>query len=637
MYRFNLLVAFLLCLCATAFGQEQERILRFHSDIVIDTTGRIEITEQIKVYVGGIDIKRGIERDIPLFRKDNYGKRVRMATNILAVLCNDEHAAYSTREFDNNTILRIGDADVLLKPGEYEYTIVYESFGHIGFFDGFDELYWNVTGNGWVFPIEQASAMISLPGNSSALKTERYTGKQGVAGKDCTVEDHGNTQKFKTTRMLDAGEGLTVAVAFPSDIVRRPPPPTKAQVFWYEHKYLICGLLGLLIFVIYWFYSARKLGKRPRKPVAIPTFKPPRNMSPADVSYLSSRNYLDGALTATFIEMAVNGAMTISCEKKKKYAFINKRDTERLRPVERAMHSSLFGGDSEKIEVNQKNYKRFSAADTYLKNSLTKQWNLKDYFSENKGYITAASLVFSAIIVLYCVFTFSNGGVIMAFCLMAPFIAIALLKLLSVVDYDYGCGVLVGIVGGSILLTIGALSLEFDETFAEKTHWLSAGFFALMPIVYFIYISRVSRLTPEGAQIASEIEGFRMYMKTAEEHRLNMLAPPEQTLELFEKLLPYALVLGVSNEWCKKFNNVLNRIDYHPEWYDSKDDLRKIGYAAAFAGLATSFGSSVSNANTDKTSYSSGSYSSGSSSWSSGSSGGGYSGGGGGGGGGRGW
>ncbi|MDR0794879.1 MAG: DUF2207 domain-containing protein [Tannerella sp.] len=619
---------------------QTERIIRFHSDIVIDTTGRIEVTEDIKFYVAGINIKRGIERDIPLYRKDVYGRRVRMETNIISVHCNGNNATCTTSETGDNTILRIGDPDVLLNEGEYEYAIVYESFGHVGFFDEYDELYWNVTGNGWVFPIEQASATITLPAgvNVIAGQTSCYTGAAGSTAQDCSVEDRGNSQFFTTNKSLAPFEGLTVAVAFPRDIVSRPPPPTPAWLFWYTYKYHVCGLIGLLLFAIYWFFSILKIGKQPIKPVVIPTFNPPRDMSPAEIGYVRSKSYSNQVMTATFIDMAVKGSMTISCEekkkKKKKYSFVKKEDTSRLRPVEQRLHNTLFSGEKELVEVAQGNYQRFSQANTNLQKSLESNWNIKDYFRENKGYAIGGGLLAGVIIVLYSVFTMSNLDVLIAFCFAAPFIGAAAIYMLTFSKADIGCGVISLFMFVPVVLFIAALWGEIESSIDQQTHWLSAAFYAILPVAYIVYASRLDRNTPKGAEISSEIEGFRMYMKTAEENRLNMLTTPEHTLELFEALLPYAIVLGVSNEWSKKFNDVLTRIDYHPDWYDSKDNLREIGFATAIAGLSTSFGTSVQSANTDPTSSSS---SSGSSDWSSGSSGGGYSGGGGGGGGGRGW
>ena len=37
------------------------------------------------------------------------------------------------------------------------------------------------------------------------------------------------------------------------------------------------------------------------------------------------------------------------------------------------------------------------------------------------------------------------------------------------------------------------------------------------------------------------IEGFRLYLGVAEKDRMNFLTPPEQTPQLFEKYLPYAI------------------------------------------------------------------------------------------------
>ena len=614
---FTLLAA--LMMLATAFGQEPaERIIRFHADIVIDTTGRVEVSEFIKVYADGVEIKRGIVHEIPVYRGDNAGKRVKVDVNILAVQCNGKEANYRKEYQKDYLVLYIGDADVLLSPGEYDYTIVYESYGHIGFFDDYDELYWNVIGAGGAWRIEQASAKITLPAHSSAIRTDFYTGATDATGKDGSVEDLGNIQVFRTSRALEIGEGFTVAVAFPRDIVRRPPPAFGRYPF------------GWLVFVIYCFYAIRKAGRRPHKPVAIPSFKPPRDLSPAEVCYLRARAYHGDALTATFVDMAVKQSMTISCNEKKKYAFINKKDTTRLRPVEQKMHNAIFSGNKEKVEVVQGNYSRFSSADTLLENELKKQWNIKDYFAENKMYNVVAGVIFCVVLGLYTLLSFSDGDVMMAFCLTSPLIAFSLIMFFTVGDFDVSVGVYLALVILPILLMASALVFHFDTTDDLTIHWLSALYYAAMSGGYFLFTKRMKVLTPEGAIIASEIEGFRMYMKTAEEHRLNMLAPPEHTLELFEKLLPYAFALGLSNAWYKKFDNVLSRINYNPDWYDGKEKIRTVGFHRSFAGLAKS----VSNAKTDKSSASN---SSGSGSWSSGSSVGGRVGGGGGGSRSRGW
>ena len=163
----------------------------------------------------------------------------------------------------------------------------------------------------------------------------------------------------------------------------------------------------------------------------------------------------------------------------------------------------------------------------------------------------------------------------------------------------------------------------------HDTHWLSFFFFATLSVIYTIYAVSMRMRTAEGVKLAAELEGFRMYMKTAEEHRLNMLNPPERTPELFERLLPYAIAMGVSNDWCKKFGSVLELANYQPQWYSGDVAFSGAVMVATFTALGSSLSSTISSASIES--------SSGSSSWDSGSDDGGSSGGGGGGGGGGGW
>ena len=127
-----------------------------------------------------------------------------------------------------------------------------------------------------------------------------------------------------------------------------------------------------------------------------------------------------------------------------------------------------------------------------------------------------------------------------------------------------------------------------------------------------------------------EIEGFRMYLATAEQERLNLLHPPERTPELFEKYLPYAMALDVETEWGDQFKDVLAAAaaghagGYQPGWYHGlhNDWMSTPGRMAG--GIGSSLGGAIASAATPPGS-------------SSGGGGGGSSGGGGGGGGGGGF
>jgi uncharacterized membrane protein len=133
-----------------------------------------------------------------------------------------------------------------------------------------------------------------------------------------------------------------------------------------------------------------------------------------------------------------------------------------------------------------------------------------------------------------------------------------------------------------------------------------------------------------GAKILNQIEGFRLYLNTAEKDRLEKLNPPAVTPQIFEKFLPYAIALDCENTWSKKFEQEAaaagiapHASSYSPGWY-SGNSYSSFSSAGFSSSLGASLASAAASASTAPGSG-------------SGSGGGGSSGGGGGGGGGGGW
>jgi hypothetical protein len=293
----------------------------------------------------------------------------------------------------------------------------------------------------------------------------------------------------------------------------RPPPPSKTEMFWEENSNTLCGLGGLLMIISSFFISLFKAGKRPDKPVAIPTFKPPRGLSPASVDYLFSRKYTNTTFTAALVNMAVKGAMSIRCEEKKKYSLTNKMNTKELSSEERQAHASIFvnsntktaealeqikaamesnpalkenpnftemqkqfSGTSEIVEVNNKNRDKFQKACSDLETDLEKQWNLKDFFSENRTHITICGIILNVVFALYVLLTGASFEVIYALGLALPFILAELLVLLNS-GFNIKLGLKELFIFGIFALFI--IAYVIIETFAGKSiHWLSALFFA---------------------------------------------------------------------------------------------------------------------------------------------------------------
>ena len=176
------LAAALCWLAATPGGPaaaaEVERIRDYRSEITVHADATMTVTETIALVASGKKIKRGIYRDFPTTYTDTHGNAVRVGFDVVEVLRDGSPEPYHTESHGNGVRVYIGDKDVFLALDHYAYTITYRTNRQLGFFDDFDELYWNVTGNGWDFVIERAKAVGYLPRGAEVLSTTAFTGRE---------------------------------------------------------------------------------------------------------------------------------------------------------------------------------------------------------------------------------------------------------------------------------------------------------------------------------------------------------------------------------------------------------------------------------------------------------------------------
>lgn len=278
------LVAYLL-ITGNVFADE--RILDYQSDILIHTDGSLMVTETIRVRVEGVNIRRGIYRDFPTRYKDRFGNDYRVTFKVLDVQRNGSPEPFHSENRSNGVRVYIGSSNHMLSNGIHEYRLRFHTTRQLGFFEDYDELYWNVTGNGWIFPIDRASASIELPSpvDAGELRTAFYTGPQGSNTKQATSRFTGDrTILFETTQGLQDHEGLTVAVGWPKGIVDAPTNKDNAVYFLQDNGSALVLLIGLLAPLAWYLWAWNRYGRDPRKGVIIPRFKPPKGLTPAGCS-----------------------------------------------------------------------------------------------------------------------------------------------------------------------------------------------------------------------------------------------------------------------------------------------------------------------------------------------------------------
>lgn len=210
-----------LSLLAILPAKAEERILAFASDVTLQLNGSVAVTETIDVEAEGTKIRRGIFRDIPTLLRNADNSRLRSDLEVVGVTRDGSTEPYTVELIGNGfKRIRIGDPDVFLSTGPHRYTISYTMSRMARHFADHDELFWNATGNFWDFPIDTAVARVTLPAGAVISKLVGYTGAMGSTEQAVTVTRQSDTEAiFRTTRSLQRGEGLSVAVAFPTGVL----------------------------------------------------------------------------------------------------------------------------------------------------------------------------------------------------------------------------------------------------------------------------------------------------------------------------------------------------------------------------------------------------------------------------------
>lgn len=623
--RSFLLVCLVLC-SGISHAFAEETINHFTSDITIQKDGSLDVKETIVVRSEGQKIQHGIYRDFPTIYKDRYGNTVTVGFHVTQILLNGREEPYFIRDQSNGKRIYIGQESVTLPPGIYTYTIKYHTERQLGFFKDFDELYWNVTGNGWNFPIQDARATIHLPQDATTRQYAGYTGFQGNKGQDYTVDDQKNTITFSTTRPLAAFEGLTVAVSWPKGFVHEPTQTEKTTFFIRDNLSTVVPAIILLITILYYYQTWTQVGKDPAKGTIIPLFAPPKNLSPAASRYILSMGYDDKTFASAILNLAAKKYSRIQTDDGKNY-ILERQETDddtSLSADEKILATNLWKTKKTISIGNTYNAGIRKARDIH-QNQLEATYQKKT-FSYNTKHLTLGILF--SVIAIACIVIMSKEIAPTAFmCLWLGAWTIACLALFAFALSKWKAA-LSG--GGKISSALGTTLFALPFFVGEVVGIFMMQQFTSIPnIILLFMIIAVNAVftklmqapTIAGRKLMDEIEGFKLFLSVTEKHRFETLHPPDVTPELFEKYLPYAMALDVENQWNEKFADSVKQHPeyrhYQPFWYTRTKSFN----AGTFSqGLA----SSISSASTPP-------------SRSSGSRGGGFSGGGSGGGGGGGW
>jgi uncharacterized protein (TIGR04222 family) len=506
---FVVILAFPAVAAARSFAIE-----RFAVDLDVQPDGSLAVQETLTVTFRGAH--NGLYRTIPV-RYVRQGLEFALRLDDVRAL-DQAHQPLRTEVTYPGSYVRIK----AWVPGAVDATRTVRFLYHVRrgllTFDDHDELYWNVTGNEWEVPIQEATATVTLPPGlpASGVQVTAYTGPRGVAGTDYEkVVDA--AVRFRTTRPLRPREGLTIVVGWPPGVVARPAAWQEAWWLVLDNWPLALPVTTLLAMGLLW----RAYGRDPQSNQSIkPEYGPPPGLVPAEAGALLDQKAEPSDVIATLVDLAVRGAIAIEPVDGDDFLFRRIRDLESdrsLTPLERFVLQKVFG---EQLSLHDRHLSAMRRDAEYV-------------FAPIRDRIYRT-------LVEHRLFASS------------PFW----------VRHGWGW------VGGLLLLAGGALLVTLDQL-GPLALSLAIGV-GVSGLVVLAFAHIMPRRTWRGVKLLVHLRGFQEFLERAEKDRLERL--PADTLH---RMLPWAIALGVAEQWIHRFEGM--KVDA-PAWYRSAEPFSLTSY-----------------------------------------------------------
>lgn len=560
-----------------------ERILAFDSRIQVETDGSAEVVETITVVARGDQIRRGIFRDIIVAVDSGFG-RTTASLDVEGVRRDGEDEPYSV-EWDGDTRrIRIGSGDVFLESGVHVYEIRYRFSDAVGFFPGYDELDWNVTGPNWDFPIERVRATVTLPAGATVLQSRAYTGAFGSGDENATTTQPApGTIVFTTTAPLTPREGLTVAVGFPKGFVAEP---TATDRFFAQAMPAFVAGGGLFLVLGYFLWAWLRVGIDPPAGPIIPVYTP--SLPPAAMRFLEKRRADGTGLAAALLDLAVKGHLTIAEADGGGLTLTRRTDGARREASasEAAVLAALFPGGAGTVTLGSTSEdKRLAQTEGALGKFLNNKL-LGEHLRGNFGwYAIGAVLTILTWVAVVAVSPASEeliGGAVAGIIttVIGALLVPKVLQQWREVRDGRWLALFPAILASLFLVPLAVGFLVALVVLTGAVGLAAAVVLIATVVVNVVFLRLLPAPTEQGRAALDEIEGTRLYLSVAEADRLKFHNPPDRTLAHFEAMLPYAVALDLATPWTERFKDliaasavtaatagVVGSGGWHPGWY----------------------------------------------------------------------
>lgn len=534
--RIAALVSFVLVLLGMLRPQQawaaSDQVDSWKIDYTVTQAGTVKVTETLDYRFGSVG-RHGITRSFVVREKwDDESDAVYQIDDI-RVTSPDASSNFTTQtDTDGRNeylTLRVGSANEYVRTPSARYTISYTVSGAMRGADGYDEFYWDAI-SGETPLVRDIAITATVPGGVQDVECA-----VGVppATDECTSAKVSGQKAVFSQAYKPAGEVLTIGAKIRSGqvAVNQPVLDTRAdqEEVLMQRAGMGAGLLSLVLSPLaglaYWRRRGRDLRfvglppgvvpaqgqpsvQKPSPRIEIPVaFSPPR-ISVAEAGLLVDGLIDTKETTATLVDLAVRGAVQMASEPGV--------TTVRLvdfslatQPHEQVLLQRLFARSRGEVVLSGAG--DMTRAHDALVTSVRNQVAQKRWFT----HVTGST------------------------------------------RQGFGC---------SGLLTVGFLWFFMGGQLSSAM-WL---LLPLVPVVLTAMVvrSRMSRgqRTGLGRAYTDQVEGFRLYLATAEADQLRF----EEGEDIFSRYLPWAIAFGLAERWadiCAQLVRMGRLSAEPPIWY----------------------------------------------------------------------
>jgi uncharacterized membrane protein YgcG len=500
----------------------------YELDIAGDGTSQLRTTETLVAVFPDYDQNRGIARYLPTRYLD-----FPLDTEVIGVTDeqgNDRPWA-TTRDGSAFVIESVVPRGEFVR-GRNTYVLSYRQDNVIRDFGkttGLQEFYWDINGSGWPQPFGVVTATILIPpALAQSVWPDGDSCYAGPVGSTTTCQisreflADGTLRIYAETGPLQPYETMTIAIGFVPETFTAPAATATPVLTTLAHGAgAIAGVTALV-----WALVVRRkyLADAPGRPVIVPEYLPPAEATISVAAVL--RHNTSRIPLAGLLQLAVGRKIHLSEERGfgRKWSLV-RRDTP------------LTADDTELLTVLLGEVPPVGQSVLLPKQSTLVAKRLENFIAQQKKNMTEGGLLASVPFVQR----------------LAPLFVAGLAGVLAVAGFVF-----------------------FGDADATGVAWgFGTGIIAM--VSFAVALVAKTPLGPTGSELRDYLKGLRVYIRLAEKDRLHYLQSPKgairervsaddsrKVLKLYERLLPWAVVLGEEKRWAKELDRLYR--DQSPDW-----------------------------------------------------------------------